>query len=56
MTTTLLLLAATAAASTMSHDGVINVGIVTVPQQSVAVVERFGKFKTTLGPGFHLCA
>ena len=50
----LVLLADGASASTMSHEGVFNVGLVTVPQSSVVVVERFGRYKTTLGPGFHL--
>lgn len=34
-------------------SGVFNVGVVTVPQQSVLVVERFGRYSRLLEPGLH---
>ena len=35
--------------------GVMNVGVITVPQQQVVVVERLGKFHKMLPAGLHFC-
>ena len=35
--------------------GVMNIGMVTVPQQQVVVVERLGKFHKMLPAGLHFC-
>ena len=32
----------------------VNYGVRIVPEKSVVVIERFGKFHTTLGAGIHL--
>ena len=42
--------------STLASTGVFNMGIVTCPQQSCMVVERFGKFNRMLTAGLHFCA
>lgn len=34
--------------------GVINIGVVTCPQQSTIIVERFGRYHRQLSPGLHL--
>lgn len=38
----------------MRHTLPLNTGIVFVPQQEAWVVERMGRFKTILEPGFNL--
>ena len=35
--------------------GLMNVGVITVPQQQVVVVERLGKFHKMLPAGLHFC-
>lgn len=43
----------------LAYDGaprsVLNVGVVTCPQQKVMVVERLGRFSRMLPPGLHFC-
>ena len=49
----LLQLCSIAVAHTGGPHGVMNIGVVTVPQQQVVVVERLGKFHRMLPPGMH---
>ena len=35
------------------HASVVNIGVLTVPQQSIYVVERFGRYTRMLDPGLH---
>ena len=49
----LLQLCSIAVAHTGGPHGVMNIGVVTVPQQQVVVVERLGKFHRMLPAGLH---
>ena len=50
----LLQLCSIVVAHTGGPHGVMNIGVVTVPQQQVVVVERLGKFHRMLPAGLHL--